>query len=355
MSTVSTSPRSTPVADAPLFAVEHRAIRLESVPCLLCCSDDYEPVQRGTDPFAGTGAEFQVVRCRRCSFAYTNPRPTVDQIGLFYPKDYGPYEGREAKTGVVAGLRFELEKAVLRSQYGYPPQPVSSAVRMQALFARLWINRSRQRQFWIPFRSPGSLLDFGCGAGEFLRRMKAFGWNVQGLDFSAEVAQEVTARLNVPVLVGTLPHPHVGPKSFDAVTMWNALEHVHDPRATVKAAREALAARGLLVVGVPNFASWSARHFREYWYGLQLPTHLSHFTPETLVRLLERENFRLLELKHVSRVGCLRKSARMATRASALSWWLRACRFKPLGLAISNWAERTGQADFMVAIAEKQG
>ncbi|MGH7129890.1 MAG: methyltransferase domain-containing protein, partial [Planctomycetaceae bacterium] len=137
------------------------------------------------------------------------------------------------------------------------------------------------------------------------------------------------------------------------LTMWNALEHVHQPRETVRAAAAALRRGGLLVIGVPNFDSWSFEKFQHHWHGLELPRHLTHFTPQTLCELLAREGLRVLSMQHVARVGWVRRSAR---RAQASGWGtaaLHACRFKPIGLRVADWTERRRRGDFIRAIAEK--
>jgi len=341
------SPSAAPVASEP-------RIELEATDCLLCGGGDHETIIVASDPVTRQGGKFRVVRCRDCGLAFTNPRPTPASIGVFYPDSYGPYTGRSDDENASSGWRFALTRAVLRSDFGYPPQPAGFGTPAAALLARLLIRRSRQRQNWIPFRAPGRLLDFGCGAGDFLKRMRALGWTVEGMDMSEKVARDIHDSSGIRVHVGSLPHADIRPESFDAVTMWNSLEHVHHPREVVRAAGAALRPGGLLVVGVPNFDSWSFRHFREEWYALELPRHLTHFTPDSLGELLRQEGFEVLSHQQIARAGCLRKSARRAAASGYGPWWLRAARWKPWGLMAANWSELSGHADFMRVIAEKK-
>ena len=326
---------------------------LETVDCLLCGGSGFETVIARSDPTTGIGGNFRIVRCRDCRLSFTNPRPRETDIGLFYPDEYGPYIPREWNQSWRGRVQRGLERSVLRTHYGYPPQPLGRWTALLARLGRAGMRRSRQRQSWIPFREPGRLLDFGCGAGDFLRRMQEFGWSVEGLDMSSTVAGRLQTQTGIRVHVGTFPHPDILPDSYDAVTMWHSLEHVHHPREVVRSAATALRSRGILVVGVPNFASWSFKHFQKSWYALELPRHLSHFTPETLCELLGREGFQVLSLQHIARSGCLRKSAHRAAKSGWGPWWLRACRWKPMGLPVANWTERTQQADFIRVIAEK--
>ncbi|MEX1098486.1 MAG: class I SAM-dependent methyltransferase [Planctomycetales bacterium] len=328
---------------------------LEEVDCLLCGRGDYEAVLSSPDRATGIGREFHVVRCLACGLHYTNPRPTAETIGPFYPDDYRPWDGKEERRPARGRLMKSLERAVLETWFGYPrstrtgwlPRPLAARLGL------LWIRRSRQRQSWIPWRAPGRLLDFGCGGGNFLVQMREFGWNVQGMDVSPACARAVTARTGIPVHVGTLPHPAVARGSFDVITLWNSLEHVHHPRATVQAVREALAPGGLIVGGVPNIDSWTFRQFGLDWHPLDLPRHLTHFTPPTLSRLLEAEGFRVLSIEHVARPGFLRHSVELLEESGRGSRRLDRLRNGPLARAAANRAERHTEADFIRAVAMK--
>ncbi len=330
---------------------EPGGIELESVVCPLCRADDAERVISAHDPATGLGGLFHVVRCRRCGMAYTNPRPSRAAIGQFYPVGYQPHEAHAWGDGWGAQLGRRLERAVLQDRFGYPGAGRFTPV--GARIGRACFRRSRQRAFWVPFRPPGRLLDFGCGAALFLRKMRAYGWSVEGLDISASVVDKVQRETGIRVHVGSLPHPAIVPGSYDMITMWNALEHVHDPRAVLAAARDALRPGGTLVIGVPNFASAFFRAFGTAWFPLELPRHLSHFTPATITEMLRREGLELRELRLIGRDGWLRRSVEMARRSRCGPRWGRLSRWKPLRLAAAGWSERTGQADFLRVMAER--
>ncbi|MCA9069042.1 MAG: class I SAM-dependent methyltransferase [Planctomycetaceae bacterium] len=328
-------------------------IEMETVPCLLCGGENFEPVIASPDPLTGLGGEFTVVRCLECGLHFTNPRPTEQSIGQFYPSNYSPWGGQEKSPTLRQRLHDALELAVLQTGFGYPAESLSLGDRVKSLVGRAWISRSAQRQNWIPWRGPGRLLDFGCGGGDFLVAMRKFGWQVEGMDNAESCAHDVTQRTGIPVHVGSLPHPEIQPESFDAVTMWNALEHVHQPRETVRAANQALRTGGLLVIGVPNIASWAFEQFRERWYPLKVPRHLTHFTPDTLKETLNAEGFQVLSMDHISRPSFLRKSIRRVIKETGGSLALRLLSTKQGATAVANWTERTGQSEFIRAVAEK--
>ena len=135
------------------------------------------------------------------------------------------------------------------------------------------------------------MLDFGCGGGSFLARMHERSWQVTGLDVSHAAVQRIRNELGLDALFGTLPHPQLEPGSFDVITMWHSLEHVHSPLNVLREAHRLLARGGRLYVAVPNIDSLPFRWFGSAWYGLDLPRHLTHFSPWTLQLMLERAGF----------------------------------------------------------------
>ena len=144
--------------------------------------------------------------------------------------------------------------------------------------------------------------------------MRNQGWTVTGLDMSEVVVDRLRSDFGLHVFSGSLPHPALEKGSFDVITMWQALEHVHQPLATLDAAHQLLTPGGKLIVAVPNIDSLAFRWFGSAWSGLDLPRHLVHFTPETLRLMLQRAGFRATRVSMVRRGGWLRSSARQAMR-----------------------------------------
>lgn len=301
----------------------------EETPCPLCGRDDPEPVTEAADPIPadGPGLRFAVVRCRHCTLAYTNPRPTLGTITRFYPPGYGPHASPPARRDDrPPGSRFWSRLL------GYP---------------------CPERRGLLPFPFPGRLLDFGCGGGGYLRRMSGLGWHVTGIDFAPEAIRTVQRDLGCEAYVGTLPHPELPPASFDAVTMWQSLEHVHRPLDVLREAYRLLTPGGVLVAGVPNFDSAARAWFREHWLGYDLPRHLTHFTRDTLTDTLRASGFRVREVRGMSQTGWVRSSARRALAAGAGGLGSRLLRFKPLARYVSWLCYLAGRAETIIAVAER--
>jgi 2-polyprenyl-3-methyl-5-hydroxy-6-metoxy-1,4-benzoquinol methylase len=329
-------------------------VACEETNCLLCGADDAEPVVVGHDCESPTGAQYRVVRCRQCGLGYTNPRPTPADIGRCYPTDYGCHQARpQVKTRERGRLCAELERAALQTYFGYPRRSTDRSAAWSGRLGKWWIRGPQRRGEWFEFHGEGRLLDFGCGAGTFLERMQNYGWRVEGVEVSARVAADVGRRTGIRVHAGSLPHDDLHGRRFDVVTMRHSLEHVHAPREVVRAARELLVPQGRLLVTVPNLASWSFERFRKHWFALDVPRHLTHFTPTTLAQLLEREGFRIRGVEHLGNAGWLRHSARMWA-ASGKKWSLKStCRWKPPSEWFAWWSERNRCADVFMVCAER--
>jgi 2-polyprenyl-3-methyl-5-hydroxy-6-metoxy-1,4-benzoquinol methylase len=301
------------------------AIEWEEVDCPLCDSRSWSPVIEAPDNRPGSeGLWFAVVRCHDCGLCFTNPRPSPRSILRFYP--------------TISGPRRPLGQAARLTVRGGP--------------IRRWLRRQPERKV-LPWHGEGRLLDFGCGYGSFLERMHRQGWRVTGLDISRPAIQRIRQEFGLPALLGTLPHPDLKPASFDVITMWHSLEHVHDPREVLRQAYFLLAPGGKLLVAAPNIDSLPFRWFGQYWYGLDLPRHLTHFTPDTLRAMLTTAGFRVDRIRMIRQTGWLRSSARLSRAHGQRPTWSRLLKAKPASRLTAWFTCLARRADCLMATAER--
>ena len=192
-----------------------------------------------------------------------------------------------------------------------------------------------------------------AAAGVFLLRMHNRGWQVVGLDLSAKVVQYVREELKLPALVGTLPNPVLPPGSFDLVTLWHSLEHVHRPLEVLCEVHNLLAQGGKVLVAVPNIDSAPFHWFGSAWYGLDLPRHLTHFTPATLRKMLDRAGFQFEAMQMARHSYWLRQSAQLASSRGTISPPLSLLKFRLPSSIVSKWHLLAGKSDSFVIMARK--
>lgn len=137
------------------------------------------------------------------------------------------------------------------------------------------------------FGAPGSVLDFGCGAGDFLLKMKAAGWSCAGVEVS-DAAVEVARSNGIRVERGVATYPS---SSFDYVRANHSLEHVSNPREVLEDMYRVLKPGGTLFLGVPTNESQNARLFGEHWWYLGTPVHPVTFSTRGLLALVRDVGF----------------------------------------------------------------
>ena len=131
-----------------------------------------------------------------------------------------------------------------------------------------------------------SVLDFGAGTGDFLKICKNNNWQVLGIEPSAE-ARENAVKKGVHLKENLLD---ITNQKFDVITLWHVLEHVENLKSTIKVLKSLLQPEGRIVVAVPNYKSYDAAFYKEYWAAYDVPRHLWHFSQKAIHKLfLEAE------------------------------------------------------------------
>jgi len=219
-----------------------------------------------------TQKNFRVVECAGCGLIRLDPWPAAEELRSYYPDEYWFAPGEDT----ASRLEETYRRFVLRDHLGFVLRAVADT------------------------SSEGPVLDVGCGGGLLLGMLQEHGLEVAGLETSRAAAATAWKQNRVRVICGDLERAPVRRRSCRAVTMFHVIEHLPDPAAYLKSARDLLAEDGRLVVQVPNAASWQFQLFGAHWNGVDVPRHLVNYREQDLERLLERCGFAVVRRKHFS-------------------------------------------------------
>lgn len=224
---------------------------------------------------------FDVIRCGECGGLQRDPLPSTAEMEGYY-RDPAYIEGGYFDAPSPAASRESPETAIFREALEHL--------------------EGRRRAASLP--ATGRLLDVGAGSGSFLEMARSRGWAAEGVELSPELAARAARRSGARVACGDFPSVDLPRTSFDAVTLWDVLEHTADPGAFLDRARELLAPGGVLVVFTIDAASLfnAAGHLAwrltlgrmtsplELLYDKR---HNHYFTSATLRRLIEGHGLRI--------------------------------------------------------------
>jgi Methylase involved in ubiquinone/menaquinone biosynthesis len=288
-------------------------IELESINCIFCGCIENTVLFSGSDRLHKKPGAFNVVRCKTCGLVYTNPRPSLSQMGLYYPVEYGPHgdatdQDIQINIGFMNKGKNRLDKfknwmkgIILDQYYGYDPEvifgvsiPKSGLLRRSLKYVMFPFSFYVKNLYYkIPRNvTEGKVMDVGCGNGGYIMLLKKMGWEVYGIDISTNALEKIKQDPKTHVLNGDLLDQHLPENHFDLVTFWHSLEHTRDPVAVLKEACRITKAGGNVIISVPNFSGIFRRVFKSRWFPLELPRHLYHFSPSILNKMVSRAGFK---------------------------------------------------------------
>jgi 2-polyprenyl-3-methyl-5-hydroxy-6-metoxy-1,4-benzoquinol methylase len=248
---------------------ERRVTKLPAAPpvaiaeaCPACGAHDARP------RLSIEGFPMRLVVCEGCGCGRLDPMPSDDEIAGLYPDAYYGEPGK-------AKFSAPVERLVR----------ITGARHLRSLLSGV--------------ASGGRVLDVGCGRGVLLRVAAQAGFEAHGVEVSAAAAKgaDAFAQIRIARRLSDAAYPE---GFFDAVIVWHVLEHLRDPRATLREIHRVLRPGGRLAVAVPNFASAQARWAGADWFHLDLPRHLHHFRLDGLERMLDSCGFAVESAHHFS-------------------------------------------------------
>lgn len=254
--------------------------------CPVCAAPERTLLYRDLEDTTFRAAEgsWTLWRCQQCQCAYLDPRPDVATIGEAYRNYYTHADTPAGKVtlGELSSwrrFRHKLANGYVAWRYGEDVTPRSYwgvVVAMLVPSARHAID-SQYRN--LPKK--GSVLDVGCGNGEFIARLKSCGWDACGIDIDANAVAKARSA-GVEAQVGGLELFAGQSERFDSITMHHVIEHFHDPVAALRDCYRLLKPGGVLWMATPNIDSYGHAHFGKFWRGLEAPRHLVLFNESSL-------------------------------------------------------------------------
>ncbi|MFM6932101.1 MAG: class I SAM-dependent methyltransferase [Novosphingobium sp.] len=263
----------------PMKASIAEKLQFESVAdCLYCGSGlAAEPHLSAADYFFGQiPGEFHFAQCPNCGSLALSPRLTEACLPLAY-SSYYTHEAAVSDDVILAhaggSLSHRIKKGYVHRRYGGSSSPVDLIGYTAHRLLRRGIGDTDDHYRLAP-TAPARILDFGCGGGEYLLRMRRLGNAVVGVDFdpaSLDLARKSGLEVMFP---GELDSPEFD-GSFDLVTLAHVIEHVQDPVALLRRLRTCLRPGGQLYLETPNAEAAGLALLGRYWRGLEVPRHLS--------------------------------------------------------------------------------
>ncbi len=233
--------------------------------CPVCDNTAFSPFLPVKDYFLSK-EDFSILSCNACGFRFVSPRPAKSEINKYYQSD--EYISHGADKGDLISRIYKVARMV-----------------------------SIRRKFRIleKYTAGIKILDIGCGTAEFLSYCQKRGYNTTGIEPNdkargfAKSINSVNTFEQVELLEGMNG-------SFNCITMWHVLEHIHNLNELITQVKQLLAPRGIFIVAVPNSNSWDAGYYKQFWGAYDVPRHLYHFTEKSFDKLVSKHGFEIRKI-----------------------------------------------------------
>ncbi|GAL78649.1 SAM-dependent methyltransferases [Algibacter lectus] len=213
--------------------------------------------------------EFELIENQEYGFLETTPQPTLDKLSRYYQsEDYISHTDSKRNA-------FEKVYHLVRS-----------------------ISLKKKLKLINSFSSEAKqLLDVGCGTGGFLQTAQQNGWLVSGIEPNEEARGGIANSKTNKSVFDTEQLQKFESKQFDVITLWHVLEHLPNLEDHIKTFKTLLKDNGTLLIAVPNYKSFDAKHYKEFWAAFDVPRHLWHFNQVSISNLVSKQNMSVVKTK----------------------------------------------------------
>ena len=210
-----------------------------------------------TQDYLVTGEVFQVYLDEKKIIGKTIPVPKKEEMYKYYDSNqYLPHFSN--KNNLMAILYSMAKKYMHRKKLG-------------------WMRRHLKHN--------SSVLDYGCGTGDFVRYLRAKSIKAYGYD--------PNIKFNSSDSVFLTNDPTWGKNKYDIIFLWHVLEHTHNPFVLFQSLKKSLNKNGKIFIAIPNFKSFDSKYYRKYWAGYDLPRHIWHFSRKSIYKIAKQNNFKI--------------------------------------------------------------
>lgn len=210
----------------------------------------------------------KIWRCQNCLLEWRAVFPSGRELKKIYANDY-----------------FSQEKKINR---GYPDYDLFTKS-----FQKYFLFQFKKLQKYFP--DGGTLIDVGCGPGMFLNEAKIKGFEVLGVDISAQAVKQARERYRIKVKLGTLEKINFGKTKADIITCFQTFEHMAYPLKFLQKAHQILKPSGLMLLTTPDTACFWRKILGKSWFSYRHQEHLYFWQKKPLGLALKKVKFNQIE------------------------------------------------------------
>lgn len=229
--------------------------------------------------YAHTRENFDLYHQKELDMLVTIPKPSNEELGRFYENtNYLPHS--------------DSRKTLFDKLYQF--------VKKNAIANKVTLLNSLRTE-------NKTVLDIGTGTADFLLECKKSGWDITGIEpnhqarrLAQEKFQNKSIHQKPHLIFDSLKSLQESNAEiilqFDVITLWHVLEHIPDLENYIQKLKTLLKPNGTLIVAVPNFKSYDALYYGNYWAAYDVPRHLSHFSKKSIKLLFEKEQMEIVKI-----------------------------------------------------------
>lgn len=215
-----------------------------------------------------SGEEFELIQNLEYDFLETTPQPSSDKLHEYYKsEDYISHT--DSKRNL-----FEKAYHLVRT----------ISLKKKLRLINSLVSKSK------------NLLDVGCGTGDFLQTAQQNNWQVSGIEPNEQARHIANKKTNNSVfeIEALLKFES---NSFDVITLWHVLEHLPNLEDHIRVFKKLLKPKGTLIIAIPNYKSYDAKHYKQFWAAYDVPRHLWHFNQASISKLVSKQSLKVKKVK----------------------------------------------------------